>query len=271
MDKIISNKIKKRETSSSFLKNRINLNKKFQKSNFTSWQLQTYRNIFKKLLKTKKSSTKILDVGAGDGLQVSYFLKIFKNPEIWCLDYSKKSLKSLSQKYKHKNIKIIHKNMDNLDDLIKKKKLKRYFDIAHSSYALYYAKNPKLVLKSMKTSLSDGGLFLVSAPSEPHEMVNFINKVYKIPAKILKTLKFYKNILIPFLKQNGKNTILIKKINYLNFQRGSDFLNFWKNTTYYNVTAKDIILKKLNKRKSLKFKKISSIAAAIKSINNKVK
>ena len=71
----------------------------------------------------------------------------------------------------------------------------------------------------MKDSLMTNGLFLISAPSEPHEMVNFINKVYKIPNKILDTLKFYEKVLTPYLKRNGKQNIFKKKINYLNFNK----------------------------------------------------
>ena len=50
----------------------------------------------------------------------------------------------------------------------------------------------------MKSSLKKGGLFLISAPSEPHDMVNFINRIDNISPKIIKTLKFYNNILVPF-------------------------------------------------------------------------
>ena len=50
----------------------------------------------------------------------------------------------------------------------------------HSSYALYYAKNQIKVLKTMKESLATNGLYIISAPSEPHEMVNFVNKSFKI-------------------------------------------------------------------------------------------
>ena len=176
-----SNRIKKRATSSQLLKNRIELNKKYQKSDFETWQYKVYKKIISKYLKNKNfTSIKILDVGSGDGLQVSHFLKIFRNVEIWCLDYSNKSLKSLRKKYKSKNIKIFKLDMNNLHKFIINRKLTNYFHIAHSSYALYYAKNQLRVLKTMNISLLKGGFFLVSAPSEPHEMVNLIDKNYTI-------------------------------------------------------------------------------------------
>ena len=192
------------------------------------------------------------------------FIKIFQNPEVWCIDYSKKSLISLRKKFKSKKIKIIELDMDDLPKFINQKNLKNYFDIVHSSYALYYAKKQTKVLNSMKNSLVKNGLFLISTPSEPHEMVNFINKIYKIPNKILKTLKFYKNVLVPYLKKNNSKNIFKKKTNYLSFKKTREFLEFWENTTYYNKTIIDEVIKKLNKRNSLKFRKISAIACSIK-------
>ena len=260
-----SNRIKKRATSSQLLKNRIELNKKHQNSDFKTWQYKVYKKITSRYLKNKNSlKIKILDVGSGDGLQVSHFLKIFKNVEIWCLDYSHNSLKSLRAKYKSKNIKIFKLDMNNLHKFIANRKLTNYFHIAHSSYALYYAKNQLRVLNTMNVSLLKGGFFIVSAPSEPHEMVNLIAKNYTIPSKILNTLKFFKDILLPYLKQKGKKLLIDKKINYLNFKKTNDFINFWKNTTYYNRKFEGQVINFLNKKKYLKFKKISCVAAAIR-------
>ena len=261
-------KIKKRAISSKFLTNRINLNKKYQKFNFSLWQYKTYKKVITKFMKKEDiSNVRILDIGSGDGLQVSHFVKIFKNPEIWCLDYSKKSLNLLRQKYKSKKIKIYKIDMNNLGWFLKKNKLENYFHIAHSSYALYYAKNQNNVLKNMKNSLKKNGLFLISAPSEPHEMVNFINKIDKISQKILKTLKFFNNILVPFLKKNGKNCFYVKKTNNLIFKKEEEFIKFWKNTTYYKTKIVTEVIAGLKKRKTLKFRKISAIATAIKNSN----
>lgn len=258
-------KIKKRAVSSSYLKNRINFNKKYQKSNFSEWQFKTYKKMISKSLNKKKlTNIKILDVGSGDGLQVSYFAKIFKNPEIWCIDYSKKSLISIRRKFKSKKIKLFKLDMDNLQKFIEHKKLRNYFDIAHSSYALYYARHQIRVLNTMKNSLVKDGFFLISAPSEPHEMVNFINSIYRIPNKIIKTLKFYKNILLPYLKRNGSKNIFERKINSLSFNKKSEFLEFWKNTTYYNKKIENKVINKLKNRKSLYFKKISTIVCSVK-------
>ena len=40
----------------------------------------------------------------------------------------------------------------------------------------YYAKNKNKIFNTIKKCIKKRGLFLISAPSEPHDMVNFINK-----------------------------------------------------------------------------------------------
>ena len=58
-------------------------------------------------------------------------------------------------------------------------------------------------------------------------MVNFINKIDKISQKILKTLKFFNNILVPFFKK-WKKLLLCKKTNNLIFKKKRNLLNFGK-------------------------------------------
>ena len=75
----MSNLIKRRAVSSSYLKNRINLNKKYQNFDFKAWQFDQYKKIVSKFINIKdKRKIKILDIGSGDGLQVSHFTNLFK-------------------------------------------------------------------------------------------------------------------------------------------------------------------------------------------------
>lgn len=260
----MSNLIKRRAVSSSYLKNRINLNKKYQNFDFKEWQFNQYKKIVSKFINIKdKRKIKILDIGSGDGLQVSHFTNFFLKPEVWCLDYSNKSLVSLKKKYISKNIKTKKIDMDNLGDFIKDNNFYNYFDIVHSSYAFYYSKKQNTLLKEVKKSLKKNGLILMSGPTEPHEMVNFINAISPISKKILNTLKFMEKKLIPFIKKNCSKKIFIKKINYINFDNSNEFFDFWSNTTYFKKSKQNIVLKLLNNRKKLKFKKISSIAAGL--------
>ena len=64
-------------------------------------------------------------------------------------------------------------------------------------------------------------------------MVNFIKRNAFVSTDVLKTLGFYKKILLPFFirKTNGKVTTY-KKINLIKFDNINSFVKFWKSTTY---------------------------------------
>jgi hypothetical protein len=48
------------------------------------------------------------------------------------------------------------------------------------------------------------------------------------------------------------------------FKKEEEFLRFWQNTTYYKTKIVTKVIAKLKNRKTLNFRKISGIAAAIK-------
>jgi len=255
---------KYKESSNTDLKKRIAINEKFQKSNFIDWQKKKYFEALNRI-KFKKENPNILDVGCGTGLQIEIFLKKFKKCSILATDISSNSLKQAKQKFKNKNVIFKKIDMDLIPKFFNNKK-KINFDLIHSSYALYYSKNPKKLLNNFSKYLNSGGAMIISSPDEPHEMVNFVKKNAVVKKKVLNTLKFYKKTLLPFMlnKMNKKNFYTIKKVNYLKFNKQQDFMSFWRSTTYYNKKFENKILIKL-KKTSLKFKKISAIAAFKKS------
>lgn len=258
--------IEKKSISNSYLNNRIVLNAKFQKVNFTVWQKKIYNRILKKFLK-KKIGVKILDIGCGTGMQTNIFTKFFKNPLIINLDKSQESLLQLKKKHTNKNIKIRRMDIDDIKKNYFKKSLpKEKFDLIHSSYSLYYSKSPKKLLGDLFKLLSKDGVFIVSAPDEPHEMVNFINKNSYVPLKVINTIKFFKKVLIPFFSKKSQKIQIHKKKNILKFNDSKSFIKFWKSTTYYNPKHLKKIENCLQKRKNLAFTKISSIAT-IKKIS----
>jgi ubiquinone/menaquinone biosynthesis C-methylase UbiE len=251
-------KIEKRSISKTKLLNRIKFNSSLQKNSFIDWQKKIYNLILKD--KFSKKEVNILDVGAGTGLQTEIFTRKFKNSQIICIDKSKSSLSYLKKKYKKNNIKTQTMDFDKIKNFFFKKKLPIIkFDIIHSSYALYYSKNPKELLSELYRLLNYRGIFIVAAPDKPHEMLDFVNKFGKVPNKVLKTILFSKKICFPFFKSKSNKVGIFSKINYIKFKKCNDFLKFWKNTTYYNVKYLKKIQKELLKKKSLNFKKTASI------------
>ena len=258
--------IKKKSISNTDLKQRIALNSKFQKINFISWQKAKYKKILLNHFKKKKNNIKILDIGCGTGIQTAIFINFFRKPKILSTDISLKSLLQLKKKYPQNYVKIKKLDMNKLKSFFyKKNKSINKYDLIHSSYSLYYASKPKKILNELFSVLEKNGVFLVSAPDEPHEMVNFIKRNAFVSNRVLKTLKFYKKILLPFLIRKAKGKITTyKKINLIKFDNINSFVKFWKSTTYYNKKYNSKIIERL-KNHSLNFKKISAIASIKKN------
>tara|TARA_Y100000590_G_scaffold22777_1_gene26255 strand:- start:196 stop:981 length:786 start_codon:yes stop_codon:yes gene_type:complete len=257
---------KKKATSNIDLNKRIILNSKFQKGNFINWQKKKYNYILFKYFKKNKKNINILDIGCGTGIQTKIFIDFFKKPKILCTDISLESLFQLKKKYPQSHVRIKKLNMNKLKYFINKNnKYLDNFDLIHSSYAIYYANNPKKTLTELFDLLKKKGVLLISAPDEPHEMISFIRKKAFVSNKVLTTLRFFRKVLIPFFKSKAdKKIVIFRKINFIKFNDITSFFKFWKSTTYYSKKYDLKIMKSLKKHK-LNFKKTSGISAIQKN------
>ena len=232
--------LKKKIISSNKLKNRISLNKRYQKFDFISWQKKKYSNILKSF-NLFKSNLNILDLGCGTGIQVKLFLKLLKKPKIYAIDLSKESLNTAKKNINSTQVKYINKDID----LFFKKSTPK-FDLIHSSYAFYYSRNPKKLIKKCFEKLNKGGCIIITCPDKKHGMVELVDKVGSVKKSILVTLQLYEKTLLKFYIENKKKIkkIFYKKINKISFKNFNDFLQFWMNTTYYDEKIKKNIEKK---------------------------
>lgn len=252
--------LKNKIISSNKLKNRISLNKKFQKFDFINWQKTKYSTIINKF-NLKKDNLKILDLGCGTGPQIKLFLKILKKPKIIAVDLSKDSLLTAKKNIKSGQIKYINKD---IDYFIKDKVPE--FDIIHSSYAFYYSKNPKKLIQDCFEKLNKGGCIIISCPDKKHDMVELVSKIGSVQKSILDTLKLYEKTLLNFsIKNKSKiKKIFYRKINNILFKKFDDFLQFWMNTTYYDKKIVKTIEVNFNNGKK-KFQK-GTVIFAIKKL-----
>lgn len=249
---IYTKDIKKKAINYSYLKKRLDLNKKLQNRNFNEW---LFKNI------EIKKSDKILDVGCGDGAQVSEFLKIIgRKGNISCLDLNRESIEKLKKRVKFdKRVQAITSDMNNLDKLIKSSFIQKKYNIVHSSYSLYYSPNRIKVLKTMCRSLLKNGKAYVFTPCLPHGMVDIAKKFHKIPKLVEDSLKFGNQV----LEKEFRKIFWEVQINYfqseLIIKNLKDFKLFYESTTYQNQKKKkkiyNYIQKKITKDGKIKFEK----------------
>lgn len=231
--------LKKKIISNNKLKNRISLNKRFQKFDFVSWQKKKYSIIIKKF-NLYKSNLNILDLGCGTGIQVKLFLKLLKKPQIFAIDLSKESLIEAKKNINSTRVKYLNNDIDHFF-----KKSTPKFDLIHSSYAFYYSRNPEKLVQKCFEKLNKGGCMIIACPDKKHEMIELVGKIGSVKKSILETLNLYDKTLFKFSKENRRRIkkIFYKKINNISFKNFHDFLQFWKNTTYYD----EKIIKKIEK------------------------
>ena len=236
--------IKLKASSSKALSNRLNVNKKYSKKDLSKWLFQKYKI---------KKNFKILEVGAGLGQHVIKESKIVgRKGFILAVDNSSKSLSYIKSK-KLKNVETFCIEMDELPLFIEKKKI--LFDRILTSYSIYYANNPILLIRKLISFLSPNGEIIITVPNTPHTLVEMINSKSKIPSNVTQSLYFGKKILKPYLLKNYKNIKTFDFKNELKLKNFEDLYNLYASSTFFIKKKEKIIKKSLYNSFQISFKK----------------
>jgi ubiquinone/menaquinone biosynthesis C-methylase UbiE len=228
-------KIALSETVTPFLETRLRLNKN-SRLDFTSWLFER--------LKVQRGE-KVLDVGCGTGAQTIPFLeKVGPDGHVCASDIAEESVALVRQRVgSSKNIDLQVGDMINLGKFIKEKFSVKKFTLAHSSYALYYCSNPHLVLDAMKQALEPDGRIAVFTPYRPHGMVEFVRRHCNIPKTVDASLNFGPEVLEDWFRASFWDVEIHIFQNVINLNSVSDFLDFYRATTYYDSSVEQQLSK----------------------------
>lgn len=261
--KIYLNSIKKKASSSLALSKRLDVNNRYSKKDLTKWLFSKYK---------LKKNFNILEVGCGLGQHVIKESKLI-GPKgyVLAIDNSKKSILELN-KNKLKNVETKCMEMDLLPFLLEKKNI--YFDRILSSYAIYYANDPIILIRKLIPFLKPNGELIITMPNTPHTLIQMITSKESIPLNVTQSLYFGKNILKPYLTKNYKNIKFFDFKNELKFYDFTDFYDLYKSSTFFLKKKEKKIKYYLNKsfNKSLKkngyfLSKKSALTLILKNIS----
>jgi ubiquinone/menaquinone biosynthesis C-methylase UbiE len=226
MTHVYSDDVYDRAVSKEQLETRLELNRKYQSTDFQSWLLER--------LPLREGQT-VLDVGCGTGAQTIPFLdKVGARGHICALDISEDSIQILRQKAgPNRNLTAVASDMQYLESVIRQSFQIKEYDIAHSSYALYYSPERIKVLDAMRAHLKPQGTLAIFTPNTPHGMVEAAKQVSPIPPEVEESLGFGPSILESYFRGHFWDVTVHFFHNVVSIPSLDEVLRFYRSTTYY--------------------------------------
>jgi len=219
-----------RATSSVSLDIRLKANAKYSSTNFNEWLMERLQ---------VRRGMDILDVGCGNGAQTIPFSRLVgEHGSVSAIDLSSESIQTLSDSFNGMgNIQAVCGDMAELGPIIAEQfKVKRY-DLAHSSYALYYSKDRYQVLHAMRSALKKEGRLAIFTPNEPHGMVDFVKQFTEIPLQVEQCFVFGPDVLESYFRKHFWDVSIFLFHNVVRIPLLEDVMNFYRVTTYYDADS----------------------------------
>ena len=177
----------------------------------------------------------VLDVGCGTGAQALSFLDLAGSQgSVSCIDVSADSVDALSRRAEGApNLQAIAADMGELGTAIESRFRVTAFDLAHSTYAIYYAANPTLVLDAMRAALKPAGRLAVCVPAPGHGLVRFMDSFIALPEEVRAGDAFAPDVLQPYFDSHFSSVTAQKLRNVVRIPSVAEVLGFLSHTSYY--------------------------------------
>jgi ubiquinone/menaquinone biosynthesis C-methylase UbiE len=222
-------------TSNKSLRTRLNANQAFGDFDFHAWIYKHY---------AFAPGMDVLDVGCGNGAQVIETLKrLGPDGSITALDLSSESIAQLiTSSAAPANLQAEVGDMRELARLIAERfRVKRY-DLAHSTYALFYAKDHLPVLEAMRSALKSCARMIVTSPVGPNGLRKLVNRLGFATPELDPIDQFGSHVLEPYFRSAFPRFEIQIGRNMLRIPSAEAFLALYRSTAYYFPEAEDLLL-----------------------------
>lgn len=221
-----------RATSRDHLEKRLRDNAAYGSADFVGWLMERL---------AVQPGEDVLDVGCGSGAQsIPMAERAGSRGSVSGVDISAQSVATLRDRVPTgANVQAEVGDMDSLAGLIDGTfRVKRY-DLAQSSYALYYANQPTAVLDVMRGALKPGGRIAVFVPNTPHGLVDLAARFTTVDPKIVDSLHFGPRVLAPWFEARMTDIAVHDFTNIMRVPDADKVIEFFRATTYYDAVAEE--------------------------------
>ena len=223
-------------TNNDSLNTRLHANQNFGSLDFHSWVFQNCA--FQK-------GMDVLDVGCGNGKQVLEALRVLgSSGSVSALDISEASVSDLrAQVGEAPNLELVLADMRNLGALISDTfRVKRY-DLAHSTYALFYGIEHINILESMRKALKPGGRLVVTTPVGPNGFRQLVNRLGWNTPQLAQIDNFGAHVLEPYFRSCFPQVNIQIRRNELRLPSLDAVRALYRSTAYHFEEAEPAVLR----------------------------
>ncbi|MEQ8700616.1 MAG: class I SAM-dependent methyltransferase [Bauldia litoralis] len=219
-----------RATSRDSLAKRLKINKAYASADFDGWLMSRL---------AVQQGEDVLDVGCGTGAQTSLFAKLVQpGGSVSAIDISAESIAALKDRLDDTDpVQAVAADMADLRSHIDGTFAVKQFDLAQSTYALYYAKEREVVLDVMKAALKPRGRLAVFTPQGPHGLVELAARFSTVPEPVYDSLRFGAEVLAPWFRAAFETVEEHHFHNRLSIPTADEVITFYRATTYYEASA----------------------------------
>jgi SAM-dependent methyltransferase len=214
-------------TATDSLTTRLDFNRRHAKFDFHAWVKEHY---------AFSEGEHVLDVGCGTGAQaLTALAAVGPIGSVSALDISADSIAALRRSAGGApNLTAVVATMDQLEGVIAERFPVKIYDVAHSTYALWYAQNHIGALDAMRAALRPRGRLIVTTPNAPNGLRELAKRVGPPTPYLDLSTRFGPNVLEPYFRSYFARVTIHLQRNTLVVTDVDEVVRFYRAAAYYD-------------------------------------